>query len=78
MPSPSEVHQRSSRTSDVWVRLDPHLTRQATKSYVERECFWLILHKEFLLFVQALWNRLLRGTGSGRPDEQRDELAALH
>src|SRR5207342_3707941 len=33
------------RHSDIWVRLDPHLTWQATKSYVERgDAFGLILH----------------------------------
>src|SRR4051812_37302377 len=33
------------RHSDIWVRLDPHLTRQATKSYVEcGNAFGLILH----------------------------------
>ena len=38
--------------SDVWVRLDPHLTWQATKSYVERgNALGLILHKGSSLFV---------------------------
>jgi len=36
------------RHSDIWVRLDPHLTWQATKSYVERgDAFGLILHQGF-------------------------------
>ena len=31
--------------SDVWVRFDPHLTRQTTKSYVERGyAFGLVVH----------------------------------
>src|SRR5258705_10334605 len=34
------------RHSDIWVRLDRHLTWQATKSYVERgNAFGLILHQ---------------------------------
>src|SRR3954465_14393916 len=36
------------RHSDIWVRLDPHLTWQATKSYVEcGDAFGLILHQGF-------------------------------
>ena len=47
------------RHSDIWVRLDPHLTWQATKSYVERgDAFGLILHQGSLTarsgsFVQS-------------------------
>ena len=68
------------RHSDIWVRLDPHLTWQATKSYVERgNAFGLILHQGSLTIRSGSFGPpAAQGTRSGRTPEQRDELAPLH
>jgi len=68
------------RHSDIWVRLDPHLTWQATKSYVERgNAFGLILHQSSLTIRSGSFGPpAARGTRSGRNPEHRDKLAPLH
>ena len=62
------------RHSDVWVRLDPHLSWQAPKSYVQRgKLLGLYRIRAPSPFVQdfcaARWDR---------PAKQRDEPAPSH
>jgi hypothetical protein len=50
------------RYSDAGVCLDPHLTRQASKSYVERgNAFGLVSHKGSLAVRSGFLDRLLDG-----------------
>jgi hypothetical protein len=64
------------RHSDIWVRLDPHLTWQANKSYVERgDALGLYYIMVPSLLVRVLLSACAR---SGRTAKQGDELAAVH
>ena len=61
------------RHSDIWVRLDPHLTWQATKSYVERgNAFGLILHHGSLTTRSGSFVRL-RYSGHHIPPAEAEE-----
>jgi hypothetical protein len=58
------------RHSDVWVRLDPHFTRQATKSYVERgDAFGLISHEGLSLTIRSgfLWTDFCAALAAAHP-----------